>query len=73
MNNVIAETAQQTGGRLMMAGHYLRTSWALVNAVVAVVAGLSTLNMAVANSGMATLNQATAPLWQQFRSTRQES
>ncbi len=60
MNNVIAETAQQTGGRLMMASYYLRTSWGLVNAVIAVVAGLSTLNMAVADAGMATLNEAAS-------------
>ena len=66
MNNVIAETAQQTTGRLMIAGHYLRTSWALVNAVIAVVAGLSTLNMPVADAGMATINQVASPLMQQF-------
>lgn len=73
MNGAIAATVQQTGGRLALAEHYLRTSWSVVNAVIAVVAGYSTLNVAVANAGLATLNEATFPLRRQFvRAGRQE-
>jgi hypothetical protein len=60
------KTLQQSGGRFAQVGHYARTTWTLCNAVIAVVAGVSTLNMAVANTGMATLNHVTSPLLQQF-------
>jgi hypothetical protein len=65
MNNVIT-TLQQSGGRFAQIGHYARTTWTLCNAVIAVVAGVSTLNMAVANTGMATLNEVASPVMQQF-------
>jgi hypothetical protein len=66
MSNVIATAVQQSGGRIAQAGHYARIGWTLVNAVIAVIAGISTLNMAVANTGMATLNEVASPLMQQF-------
>jgi hypothetical protein len=66
MSNVITTAMQQSGGRLAQVGHYARTMWTLCNAVIAVVAGISTLNMAVANTGMATLNEVASPFMQQF-------
>ena len=65
MSNEIT-TLQQSGGRFAQLGHYAWTTWTLCNAVVAVVAGVSTLNMAVANTGMATLNEVASPFMQQF-------
>jgi hypothetical protein len=55
-----------TSGRFAKVGHYTRTVWTLGNAVIAVIAGLSTLNIAVANTGMATLNEAASPFLQHF-------
>jgi hypothetical protein len=66
MSDVITTTVQLSGGRIAQAGHYARTAWTLVNAVIAVVAGISTLNLAIANTGMATLNEAASPFMQQF-------
>jgi len=66
MSNVITTAVQQTSSRIAQASHYARIGWTLVNAVIAVIAGISTLNLAVANTGMATLNEVASPLMQQF-------
>ena len=53
-------------------GHGVRTAWMFGGAVIAVVVGVSTLNMISANYGMATLNEIASPLFEQFgRSDRQ--
>lgn len=52
--------------------HYAHTGWQLLSATVAVVAGFSTLNMTLADSGLAVLNEHAAPLFTVFtRLTRQ--
>ena len=66
MSNMIATAVQQSGSRIAQAGHYARVGWTLVNAAVAVIAGISTLNMVVANIGMATLNEVASPIMQQL-------
>ena len=66
MSNVITNAVQQSGSRIGQAGHYARVGWTLLNAVIAVIAGISTLNMAVANTGMATINEFASPLMQQL-------
>lgn len=66
MSNRIANALQPSLARVGQFVHCARTTWTLVNAVIAVVAGISTLNMAVANAGLATLNELASPIIQQF-------
>jgi hypothetical protein len=65
MHNTITAALQHSGGRLTQASHFARTLWTVIHATVAVVAGITTLNMAVANLGMATLNEVASPVFQQ--------
>ncbi|HWR14288.1 MAG TPA: hypothetical protein VN577_05645 [Terriglobales bacterium] len=72
MNTAISAAIQQMASRVALVGHGARTAWTLASAVIAVVAGISTLNMAVADIGMATLNEIASPWVQQIaRLTRQ--
>jgi hypothetical protein len=66
MTTLITTALQQSGHRVAVAGHYARTTWSLVNAVIAIIAGITTLNMIVANSGIATVNEVASPILQQF-------
>ena len=52
--------------RFARVGSCLRTTWTLGSAVIAVIAGVSTLNMVSANYGMATLNEIASPFTQYF-------
>lgn len=71
MENVIT-TEQQSRRRGRIVTHYAHTSWRLAGALVAVVAGFSTLNMTLADSGFAVLNEHVAPFAAVFaRMTRQ--
>lgn len=57
------------GGRAMQ---YAHLTWMLALAAIAVVVGFSTLNMILADSGMAVLNEHAAPFMTFFaRLTRQ--
>lgn len=42
--------------------HHARIAWMLVGATVAVVAGFATLNLILADNGMAVLHEHAAPL-----------
>ncbi len=53
---------------MAIANQFARTIWTIANAMIAVVAGISTLNMAVANTGMATLNEVASPILEQLSS-----
>src|SRR4051812_10078621 len=66
MRQVITVPLQQVAGRTAQVSYCARQTWILVNAMVAVVAGISTLNMVVANLGMATINEFASPIVQQF-------
>jgi hypothetical protein len=66
MTNLISVMIQQSSGRVAQAAQYARTGWTLANAVVAIVAGISTLNLAVAHIGVATLNDVASPFVQQL-------
>jgi hypothetical protein len=66
MSNVITTAIQQSSGRISQVGHYARTTWTLAIAVIAVIAGITTLNMVVANLGVATLNEIASPFMQQL-------
>jgi hypothetical protein len=46
--------------------HYAHAGWRLVSAVVAVIAGFSTLNMTLADSGLASLNEQATPFTSLF-------
>jgi hypothetical protein len=59
----------QARGRGRLATHYAHTGWRLLGAAAAVVAGFSTLNMTLADSGLVVLQEHTAPLFSRF--TRQ--
>jgi len=50
-------TEQQSIGRGRVARHYAHVGWQLLSGTVAVVAGFSTQNMTLADSGLAVLNQ----------------
>ena len=52
---------QQSSRRGKIVTHYAHTGWLVVHAVVAVVVGFSTLNMTLADSGLAVLNEHVAP------------
>jgi hypothetical protein len=62
-------TERQARGRARLATHYAHTGWRLLSATAAVLAGFSTLNMTLADSGIAVLQEHTAPLFSRF--TRQ--
>jgi hypothetical protein len=66
MMKAITAALQQVGGRAAQVGYCARLTWTLFNAMIAVVAGISTLNMMVANVGMATINEFASPITQQF-------
>ncbi len=66
MNNVITMAIQQSGVRIAQVGRYARIGWTLTIAVIAVIAGISTLNMVVANFGVATLHEVASPFMQQL-------
>jgi hypothetical protein len=61
--------ARTSGGRGRLATHYVHTGCRLLGAAAAVLAGFSTLNMTLADSGLAILQEHTAPLLSRF--TRQ--
>ena len=56
--NIVATTG--IGMRALT--QYVHTAWMVVVAVVAVVVGFSTLNMMLADSGLAVLNEHAAPV-----------
>jgi hypothetical protein len=58
----LAITTEQQAGRRGRATHYAYTGWRLLSATAAVVAGFSTLNMTLADSGLAMLQEHTAPI-----------
>ena len=64
MSHMIAAAVEQASGRGTLLMHYARTVGTGVWAMIAVVAGLSTLNMAVAESGLLTLNEMFEPVLQ---------
>jgi len=53
---------QKQGGRGHFLVHHARTSWMLASALMAVVAGIATLNLILTDSGMAILNHHLGPL-----------
>jgi hypothetical protein len=65
MTNLLSKMLQSSG-RAAQAAQYARIGWTLANAVVAIVAGISTLNLAVAHLGMAALNEVASPFMQQL-------
>jgi hypothetical protein len=46
-----------TGGFSNVVVHFIRTVWMLLGAMLAVVVGFATLNMVLADSGFAVLNE----------------
>ena len=66
MTGFITTFLQQCAGRIGQAVEYARTGWTVALAVVAVIGGISTLNLAIAHLGMATLNDVASPFMQQF-------
>jgi hypothetical protein len=66
MSHLVTVAVQQASGRGSVMAHYVRALWTVAGAVVAVVAGISTLNMAVADAGLATLNEFAAPVMAQM-------
>lgn len=66
MMTVITAALEQVGGRAGQVGYCARQTWTLCNAMIAVIAGISTLNMVVANLGMATIHEFASPITQQF-------
>jgi hypothetical protein len=58
----LAITTEEQAGRRGRATHYACTGWRLLSATAAVVAGFSTLNVTLADSGFAMLQEHTAPL-----------
>lgn len=61
-----SSTSRNTNGRLAQLGHCARTTMAVGGALVAVITGISTLNMVSANRGIATLNEIASPFMQYF-------
>jgi hypothetical protein len=59
-------TEERAGGHTRLATHYAHTGFRLLGAAAAVVAGFSTLNMTLADSGFAVLQEHTAPLASMF-------
>jgi hypothetical protein len=66
MSSLFTTAIQQSGGRIPQVGHYARTTWTLALAVIAMIAGISTLNMLVANMGVAALHEVASPIMQQL-------
>jgi uncharacterized membrane protein len=66
MMTVITATLQQVGAWAVQFGYCARQTWTLCSALIAVIAGISTLNMVVANLGMATISEFASPLTQQI-------
>jgi hypothetical protein len=66
MTGFITTTIQQCTGRIGQAAEYARTGWAVAMALIAVIGGISTLNLTIAHLGMATLNDVASPFMQQF-------
>ncbi len=66
MTSIITTAFQQCTGRLGQAADYARTGWTVAMAVVAVIGGISTLNMTIAHLGMATLNEVASPFMEQL-------
>jgi len=56
----VATTAEQTSGTGNALTQMARTVWMLLHAMLAVVVGFATLNMVLADSGMAVLNEHSA-------------
>ena len=50
-----------TGQKQELVTHHARTAWMLVGAAVAVVAGFATLNLLLADNGLAVLNEHATP------------
>jgi len=59
--NEVAAAEQQSGRSGNWLAHYAHYAWMVVHAVFAVVVGFSTLNMTLADSGLAVLNEHAAP------------
>jgi len=57
MSGALTTTRKKRG----LATHHAHTAWMLAGAAVAVVAGFATLNLFLADSGMAVLNEHAAP------------
>jgi hypothetical protein len=53
-------TTEQAAGRGNVVTHSVRMGWMLLSAMLAVVVGFATLNMILADSGMAVLNEHSA-------------
>ncbi len=64
MTGFLTATLQQCTGRMTQAAYWARTGWTVALAVVAVIGGISTLNMPIAHLGMATLNEVASPFMQ---------
>lgn len=60
--NRVSTAEQQASGRGNVVMHYAHTTWMLVLAVTAVGVGFATVNMMLADSGMAVLNHHAAPV-----------
>jgi len=66
MTNPISPFLQQSSGHAAQAACYARTGWTVTMALIAVIGGISTLNMVVAHLGVATLNDVASPFLQQL-------
>ncbi len=66
MSAFLTTAFQQCTGRIGQAAEYARTGWTVTMALIAVIGGISTLNMTIANLGMATLNDVASPFMQQL-------
>ncbi|MGZ4787668.1 MAG: hypothetical protein ACXVZX_04055 [Terriglobales bacterium] len=68
----MSTSEQQMSGRGNVIGHCARTLWMLLGAMLAVVVGFATVNMVLADSGFAVLNEHS-PMLTAFltRMTRQ--
>ena len=66
MTSIVTTAFQQCSGRIGQTVEYARTGWTVATAVVAVIGGISTLNLTIAHLGLATLNDVASPFMQQF-------
>ncbi len=64
MTGFITATVQQCTGRMARAIYFARAGWNVTLAVIAVIGGISTLNLTIAHLGMATLNEVASPFMQ---------
>ena len=68
----LSQTGRRVGGSGNVLTHFFRTLWMLLAAMLAVVVGFATLNMVLADSGFAVLNEHSPILTALFaRVTRQ--